>query len=451
MNFHYETPLPFSRKFVWDWIVRPGVFTRLIPPSENLTLVDEQGKPMFDQGIAEGVLKHFKIARGPITVSWDALHQSFKPGFEFVDKQVRGPFASFEHTHTLKETGPDSCVMIDSIDLSGVATIGARGLLEKNFQFRAKRIVADLALHARYADLPRLKIGITGASGMIGSQLLALFRSGGNEVYPFVRRRTGGEQEIYWNPETQEIETEKMRKLDVVIHLAGENLADHRWTDAFKQKILKSRVDGTRLISEALASFSDRKRKFIAASAIGFYGDTDDRWVDEQSKHGTGFLAEVCQNWESAIVASEHVTAIRARIGIVLSQKGGALQKLIQATRLGGGAIIGSGEQWMSWIALDDVLSAFYALTFDPKAQARVYNLVSPQPVQQKDFAKSLAKVLHRPTLLKLPRFAVQMGFGQMGEETVLQGQRVKNQALSDLGFEYRFPSLEPFFGFELN
>jgi uncharacterized protein (TIGR01777 family) len=228
------------------------------------------------------------------------------------------------------------------------------------------------------------------------------------------------------------------------VHLAGESLSAHRWTEAQKARIRDSRTDGTRLIAEGLAQLERPPRVLVSASAVGYYGDAGAAPLDESAPPGEGFLPEVCQAWEEAAspARARGLRVVNARLGVVLSPAGGALAKMLPAFRLGAGGPIGSGEQVMSWIALDDVLYAILRLIIDPRLEGPV-NLTAPLAVTQRELAATLGAVLHRPSRLPLPAAAVRVMFGELGEAVLLGGARVQPRRLSEVGFAFTRPRLE--------
>jgi uncharacterized protein (TIGR01777 family) len=282
-----------------------------------------------------------------------------------------------------------------------------------------------------------MRIGITGASGLIGSALVPDLRTHGHEVVRFVRGRASGADERSWNPDRRELDPASLADLDAVIHLAGAGVGDKRWSDARKAVVLGSRVDGTAAVAEAMAA-AQGPRVLLSASAIGFYGDTGDRLTDESGPTGEGFLAEVCRQWEAATKPAEAagVRVAHLRTGIVLSSQGGIVGKQLLLYKLGLGAPLGSGRQWTSWISLRDEVAAIrHLLTADV---AGPVNLVGPAPVTNKQFTKALGRALHRPTLpVAVPGFVLKAAVGQFAEEGILVGQRLAPKVLLDSGFRF--------------
>jgi len=291
-----------------------------------------------------------------------------------------------------------------------------------------------------------MKILIAGASGLVGTSLMMALSSAGHTVNRLVRRRelaTGGD--AYWNPSTGEIDQQAVAQTDAVVNLAGESIAAGRWSATKKRAILDSRVQGTNTIARALSQPNGHPKILINASAIGYYGNRGEGWVDELSASGRGdFLSEVCRQWEAATApaAQGGARVVMTRFGVILSSQGGALAKMLLPFRLGLGGVIGSGEQYMSWITLDDVVDAIIRALVDDTLSGPV-NVVSPHPVTNREFTKTLGRVLRRPTLFPMPAFAAKLVFGEMGEELLLSGQRVKPAKLLTAGYEFSYPELE--------
>jgi uncharacterized protein (TIGR01777 family) len=288
-------------------------------------------------------------------------------------------------------------------------------------------------------------IAITGSSGLVGSALVHALEGDGHLVRPVVRRAARpGANEIRWDPDHGIIDAPEFAGVDAVVHLAGENIAAHRWTQSFKDKILQSRVRSTKLLCDTLAGLASKPSDLISASAIGYYGSRGDELLDESAINGRGFLAEVCQQWEAATVSARDadIRVVNLRIGFVLSKDGGGLAKMLTPFRLGGGGVIGSGNQYMSWIAIDDLVRVIQ-FTLSAAALVGPVNAVAPHPVTNREFTKTLGNVLHRPTILPMPAFAAKLAFGEMADDMLLGGARIEPRALNNARFEFRFPQLD--------
>jgi uncharacterized protein (TIGR01777 family) len=290
------------------------------------------------------------------------------------------------------------------------------------------------------------RILVSGVSGPIGAALLPSLRAGGCAVVRLVREAaTGGAQndtQIPWDP-AQPISPETVSGFDAVIHLAGESIIG-RWTAVKKEKIRESRIAGTSNLAEALAHASVKPRVFISSSAIGYYGDRGDEILKEESPAGTGFLPEVCREWEVATEAAAEagIRTVQIRTGIVLSTAGGALAKMLTPFKLGLGGIVGSGRQWMSWIDVRDMVGAIQHIVKTDQLRGPV-NLVAPTPVRNAEFTKTLASVLSRPAFFPVPAFVVKLVFGEMGETVLLGSQRVEPRQLVASGYPFQFRDLQ--------
>lgn len=285
-----------------------------------------------------------------------------------------------------------------------------------------------------------MRIGITGASGLIGTALAASLQRDGHQVVPFVRRDTTDPQQIPWQP-GRPLDPALIEGLDAVVHLAGAGVGDKRWTDAYKREILSSRVDGTTTIAEAMAKATEGPRILVCGSAIGYYGDTGDRPTDETGPRGEGFLAGVVQKWEaaanSAIEAGLRVAF--ARTGLVVSSKGGAWQKLFPIFKAGLGGKLGSGSQYWSAISLDDEVRALRYLIDEDIAGP--VNLVGPEPLTNAAVTKIMGEVLKRPAIIPVPSFALRAVLGEFAEDT-LASQRIIPGTLSAAGFTWQQPDM---------
>lgn len=288
-------------------------------------------------------------------------------------------------------------------------------------------------------------IAITGASGLVGGALIHALEADGHLIRPVVRRAPrAGSDEIRWDPDNGTIDAAEFAGVDAVVHLAGENIAGHRWTQSFKDKILASRVRSTKLLCDTLANLASKPTVLVSASAIGYYGDHGDGLLDESATGGRGFLADVCQQWEAATATARDadIRVVNLRIGFVLSKDGGGLAKMLTPFRLGLGGVIGSGNQYMSWIALDDLVRV---IQFALSAAALVgpVNATAPNAVTNREFTKTLGSVLHRPTIFPMPAFAAKLAFGEMADDMLLGSIRVEPRALSNARFEFRYSQLD--------
>ena len=290
-----------------------------------------------------------------------------------------------------------------------------------------------------------MKVLVSGASGFVGSRLTARLTDDGHQVTRLVRSHPKPERaEIQWDAAAGGLEPSALAGFDAVVHLAGENISQGRWTDAKKARIRHSRVRGTQLLAQTLARPAGRPKVLVTASAIGFYGNRGDEQLDEQSPPGSGFLADVCRQWESATepAAEAGIRVVPLRLGLVLSSTGGALAKMLPIFRLGLGGPLGSGRQYVSWITLDDVIGAIQHAIAADSLRGPV-NAVAPHPVTNREFTRALGRALRRPALLPVPAFALRVILGQMANELLLASTRVVPRRLLDSGFRFRDPGLE--------
>ena len=286
-----------------------------------------------------------------------------------------------------------------------------------------------------------MRIVIAGSSGLIGTELVTSLRSDGHEVIKLVRRKPAASSEVYWNPAAGEIDSSALVGCDVIINLAGAGVGDRRWSNSYKELIRSSRVDTTSLLAETAADL--KLKVFIAGSAIGWYGDTADRQVDETSPAGDGFLAEVVVAWEAASKPARDagVRVVNIRTGLVASKHGGAWAKLLPIFKLGAGGKLGSGKQYWSFISMRDEIAAIKFLIDSPNISGPV-NLTAPQPATNAEVTKAMAKVFKRPALFPVPAFALKTVLGEFSQE-VLGSSRVIPKVLLDNGFKFTDPDIE--------
>jgi uncharacterized protein (TIGR01777 family) len=290
-----------------------------------------------------------------------------------------------------------------------------------------------------------MRVAITGSSGLIGSSLARSLEADRHEVLRLVRRARSGEVgAIPWDPEAGTIDREAIEGVDAFVHLAGENIASGRWSEARKQAILGSRAEGTRLLAETLASLRSKPRVLVSVSGINYYGDRGEETIDESAPAGSGFLADVCRAWEAAADPAREasIRVVHPRLGLVLSGRGGALPKMLPPFRLGIGGPIGNGRRFMSPVALEDAVRAL-RFSIDEERLAGAVNVTGPVPVTNAEFARTLGRALRRPAVLPVPAFAISLLFGEMGRELLLASLRVVPARLLSAGFRFLYPDLD--------
>jgi uncharacterized protein (TIGR01777 family) len=429
----------------YRWHARPGAFERLNPPWDPARVESRSGG-VEDEG-ARVVLRV-----GPLRQRWVAEHHGAVPGREFHDRQLSGPFARWEHAHRMEPEGPGACTLEDRIGyaLPGGAAgdlVGSRAvhaLLERMFAYRHRVTADDLAAHAACRGGLPMKVAITGASGLVGSALVPFLTTGGHEVVRLVRRAPKAKDEAGWDPEAGEVDAGALEGVDAVVHLSGANIAGGRWTESRKALLRSSRVGPTGLLARTLAGLRRKPRVLVSASAIGYYGDRGDAWVTEKDAPADDFLGRLSVEWEAAADPARDagIRVVHPRFGIVLSPAGGALGKMLLPFKAGLGGVVGPGTQFMSWIALDDVLGVVHHALDRTELEGPV-NTVAPAPATNREFTKTLGRVLDRPTVAPVPAFALRLALGEMADATLLSSTRVRPERLEATGYRFRFPDLE--------
>jgi len=289
-----------------------------------------------------------------------------------------------------------------------------------------------------------MKLLISGSHGLVGKALVKSLEPQGHKTFRLVRHAPGSDSEIEWSPDRYSIALARLEGFDAVVHLAGESIASGRWDEEKKRKVRESRVKGTKLLSDALANLTRPPTTLISASAIGYYGNRGDELLTETSAPGDDFLAGVCVKWEKAteLAADKGIRVVNTRFGIILDSEGGALAKMLTPFRMGVGGKIGSGKQWMSWIALDDVVGAIEYVLASEILKGPV-NFVAPNPVRNAEFTKTLGRVLSRPTIFPIPAFGARLVFGEMADALLLSSQRVEPGRLKTADYQFKYSQLE--------
>ncbi|MCA9524455.1 MAG: TIGR01777 family oxidoreductase, partial [Myxococcales bacterium] len=368
-TFTYRSTIEAPADRVFRYHEYDGAFERLVPPWENVRVVEKQG------GIEDGSFVVLRVSVGGIEIESRHVHSDYRPGRQFRDTQETGPFRSFSHLHRVEPRGDARAELIDEISYElpaglfgrAVGAAAMRERLARMFRYRHETTRNDVLAHHANGESSRKTILISGAGGLIGQALIPFWRTGGHRVIRLVRRATKGVDERQWDPASGTLDAAVLEGVDAVVHLAGDPIADGRWSAEKKARMLKSRVEGTRALAEAIATIESPPECWLSASAVGIYGARGDEELDETSEPGSGFLADVCRQWEESTqpALERSVRVVTPRIGVVLSPAGGALAKMLPAFRAGVGGRIGSGDQVMSWIALDDLVYAFDHALFD--------------------------------------------------------------------------------------
>ena len=459
-TFVKDRAMPVSAQELFDWHARPSSFLRLVPPWEKMELVSIEGS----FGVGQKLTMRTNIL-GPISKAMVAEITEVEPGDHFKDRQLTGPFAEWEHTHRMIAGEPEasatdtnnSSILEDSIDYRVPLGILGRAFgsgmvtnrLEQMFAYRHDVTASDLRRSAKFKDKPRLTVAITGSHGLIGTSLCHMLVGDNHKVIRLVRgepkpsRFDDGTTQRKWNPQ-EKVPAGMLDGVDVLVHLAGESLVDGRWTKSKKEAIRNSRIIPTDHLGDAIRERHRDMKAFITASAIGYYGDRGNEIMDEESHPGEGFLPDVCKGWERTTddVAKAGVRVVNVRTGIVLSAKGGALAKQLTAFKTGGGAKLGNGKQWISWISLHDMIGIYHQAILDDSLHGPIV-ATAPNPVTNRDFGRTLATVLGRPYLLTVPKSALRILFGQMADDALLASTRALPKKLEAEGFTFEHPKLE--------
>lgn len=448
-NFEKSSELPVSAKEAFAWHCRAGAFLRLAPPWESIELLSSDG-------VSEGSQATIRMKLGPFSTNWVAEHHGIVEGRQFQDRQLSGPFAEWDHTHLMEPSSADRCILTDRIEYRppfGILGQFFGGRLIRNqlrriFQYRHALTANDLKFHSAYSEEHAMKIAIGGSTGMVGSSLVSFLTTGGHDVARLYRGGSSlndGTSNIVWDPAKGTIDAVALEGMDAVVHLGGHNIAHGRWTDGMKRLIRDSRVSSTTLLAKTLTGLTNPPKVFVCASAIGFYGDRGQDVMTEDSEPGPSFLSKTCREWEEATAAAREagIRVVNLRIGVVLSPQGGALQKMLLPFKMGGGGVVGNGRQSMSWVCLDD-LPRIILHAIQTESLSGPVNATAPGTVDNREFTKTLGRVLKRPTIIPMPAFIVKVAFGEMGKELLLGSTKTVPNRLQESGYEFAFPELEP-------
>ena len=443
-EYRRSSVIDAPRESVFEWHTRPGAFDRLAPPWAKTRVLGTTGTPP-----EPGTEVRLAVGLGPLWRPWTARHEEWEPGAFFTDRQHLGPFGAWHHLHRFEDVGDKQTRLEDVVTyalpfgpLGRVGNTLAQQAIDRMFAYRHRVTTADLSCHQNYGLAPQ-RVAVTGSSGLIGTALTAFLGSGGHRVTRLTRPASSDQDAV--SSVAGRWPDEVLGTSDTVIHLAGENIAGGRWTNARKQRIRESRVAGTRQLTEQLARLEHPPRTLICASAIGIYGHRNLTPVDESSPQGEDFLANVCQEWEAAAQPARNagIRVLHLRLGVVLTPAGGALARMLSPFRLGIGGVLGSGRQMMSWISIDDVLAAVLHVMSEPSLDGPV-NVVAPHAVDNRTFTHALGSVLRRPTMVPVPAVALRGLFGVMADALLLGGTRVRPSRLLDSGFTFRYPEVTP-------
>ena len=435
-----------SVETLFSWHAANGAIARLTPPWAPLKMISRKG-----EGIQKGVKVAFRLSIFKIPMIWEAQHIEYQENKLFKDRQIRGPFSKWEHTHRFAADGKENSTMEDILEFKlpfGFLSRPFYGFAKKEFErmFRYRHRVLKYDLEHHVDKIPKKRILISGASGTIGSTLVPFLRTCGHEVIRLVRKKGKLlEDELFWDPYNDILDLETAGHFDAVINLNGVDISRGRWTESQKKKIIDSRIISTRLLVKRMADLDQKPGVFISSSAIGFYGDGEDKVLTETTSMGDSFISRVCRQWEDASLDAKKlgIRTIQLRIGVVLTPAGGALKRMELPFKMGCGVKLSHGRQYMSWISMDDAVSGILYILGHPELQGPV-NLTAPNPVTNKDFSKTLAGVFSKKLFFTMPEFIALALWGEMGKETLLTSARVRPEKLLDNGFSFQHETLLP-------
>jgi uncharacterized protein (TIGR01777 family) len=441
-SFLKESAFTIPAEELYRYHTSPGAFSRLCPPWEALRL---EGP---DTAITPGEERTVRLGPKRVSLPWVARHEDFVEGRQFVDVMVLGPFRSWRHTHRFEPQDDGGCRLIDEIEYELPMQLPLQPLvasrLQRIFTYRHRQIARDLERIAAYPGPassqpgPRLKVGITGGSGLVGSALTSFLGVAGHEAFPLVRGSRPPRRGALWWPEP---DLSALEGMDAVVHLAGENIAQ-LWTRAVKEELYYSRVEGTRRLCRALARLKNPPKTLICASAVGYYDFDQPGPVGEWGAPGRDLLAEICRDWEAATQEAEEagIRVCHLRVGLVVSSGGGIFGIQFPVFGLGLGAVLGSGEQMQSFIDRDDLVAAIYHLLNRPDL-CGPFNGTAPYPISQRVTAQALAAAVRRPLILRVPERPVRLLLGDQAD-LFFKGLAVLPERLIESGFTFQAPTL---------
>ena len=439
----FQSSINTSQQLLWDWHQRTGALERLIPPFESAKVISR------DRSVDNRVL--IEVGLGPIKINWEGEVTDINEPNYFVDEIIKGPFPYWKHVHSFNKLESNS-QLVDEINYKlpggflGRIFLNSfiKSKLKKQFDWRHKRLINDV--DAFNAHPKRQKIIVSGASGLVGTELILFLVASGHRVIQVLRKEAevlNGVESITWS----ELEKEKseIENARAWVHLGGDNISEGKWTKAKKERILNSRINSTTKVGQAISSLKNPPSVWVNASAMGIYGTHGD--FDETSPAGEDFLAQVCAKWEAAAVTHcpEEVKLVIPRIGVVLSNKGAALKKIKAIHQWCLGGPIGDGKRIMSWIDVDDLTYIIWEAINNPKYYG-AFNAVTENPTTSTFFTKELDKQIKRFNKIPIPPFVLKMLYGEMADATVLSSAVIRPNKLRKWGYRFRFNTLKESF-----
>ena len=447
-RFVKRTRMPFPAADVFAYHEAADALDRLSPPWAPMRVIQPPSS------LAVGTQVILRTGLGPLHSTWVAEHVEYDPPHGFRDVQRSGPFAEWDHRHRVEPLPGGGSVLVDDVTYRlPLGRVGAvvggpvvRRMLQAMFDYRHRRTLLDLTLRNRTKEIDTLKVAITGASGLTGSALTSQLRNAGHGVVRLVRSAPQAADEVRWDPAAGTVDTDGLRGVDAVVHLAAAGLLPRRMSAAEQAEFRRSRVEGTRTIAQALAGMTGGPRILLSASGTNYYGDRGDEVLTEDSAPGPGWLAEIAHEWEGALQPARDagLRVVAMRTAVVLDRSATILKVLGTLTRLGLAAPLGSGRQYWSWITLDDAVGLYlHALTHDEIDG--VMAVGSPSPVTNAEFTRTLARVLHRPVIpIPVPKAAPRLLLGRDYADSLLfTSLRVQPERALATGYDFLHPNLE--------
>lgn len=435
----YSCIIHASQQELYDYYSKEEIFYRIVPPTQEVVRI-RRTKVTDKQSLIQITLRKRNIL---VTV----INEN--PPELVVTKQITGFLSSYDHKHFFYKKASEETELVDELEFKIPGGILGRLLFSSKinkmmghaFKFRYRVVKEDFRQMYAHRPFQKLKIVVSGASGFVGAYLVALLKMFNYEVFTLVRSPSTHPSEIHWDPEKKILDRNQLEGMDAIIHLTGENIAEHFWTKREKEKIYTSRVHSTAFLANELNALKNPPKLFLCASACGFYGDRGEEEVTESASCGEGFLAEVAQAWEKSANIYQKGRVVSTRFGVVIHPKGGILKKMLPLFRLGLGAVLGNRKRWMSWISLDDLMYQIIHIIHHEKIEGAI-NLTTPKPVTYEEFAVTLAKTLKRPLFFTISDKLIKALFKEKGEELFLKGAKVKPKKLEESGAVFSYPDL---------